>query len=140
MFQFDSLYANIPIKLEITVCFAYILNNSHICKRIVNIFFKARDYKITNLPKYAVGLSHKEVQDVQKEKLLAKEASEQAYQKLTAMKKCMKVFNKKFINRRFLPDPYHPNSIDNHTYLRQEYNLSSNDIFRNLYEHGHYQY
>ena len=107
---------------------------------ILLFLLKAKEYKITNLPKYTVGLSQKEVLDVQKEKTLAKEANEQAYQKLTTMKRCIEVFKKKFINSRFLPDPFHPNSIDNHPYLGQEYDLSSNDIFDNLYEHANYQY
>ena len=89
--------------------------------------FKAKEYKITNLPKYTVGLSQKEVLDVQKEKLLAKEVNEQAYQKLTAMNKCIKVFTKKFIKSKFLPNPFHLNRIDNHPYLGQDF--SSNDNF-----------
>jgi len=111
-----------------------------------DIAFKLRklgkEYKITNLPEYTVGLSQREVMDVQKKKLLAKEANEQAYLKLTAMRRCMKVFTKKFIKSRFLPNPFHLNRIDNHPYLGQkfEFDHSSNDISHNLYDHANFQY
>ena len=83
-----------------------------------------------NLPKYTIGLSQSEAENAQKTKQVAAVVNKEAYKKLTVMKKCLKVFKKKFIARRIVEHPIGGNMIGNmYSMFTRQHNDFSNNNF-----------